>query len=93
MGFCHTEVYTADVSGTKRIEFLTGYVLELSLSMDNVFVIALIFSYFKVKSEFQHRVLFWGILGALIMRGLMIGIGAAAVAKWGAIFMCSEYSY
>ncbi len=83
--FAIPEVYSADVSGAKRIEFLTGYVLELSLSMDNVFVIALIFSYFKVKSEFQHRVLFWGILGALIMRGLMIGIGAAAVAKWGAI--------
>ena len=83
--FAIPEVYPANVSGAKRIEFLTGYVLELSLSMDNVFVIALIFSYFKVRSEFQHRVLFWGILGALVMRGLMIGIGAAAVAKWDAI--------
>jgi tellurite resistance protein TerC len=60
-------------------KFVTGYVLELSLSMDNVFVIALLFTYFKVPSEHQHRVLFWGIIGALIMRGLLIGIGAALV--------------
>lgn len=62
--------------------FITGYVLELSLSMDNVFVIALIFSFFRVEPSFQHRVLFWGILGAIIMRGFMIGIGAAAVLQW-----------
>jgi tellurite resistance protein TerC len=60
-------------------KFVTGYVLELSLSMDNVFVIALLFTYFRVPSEHQHRVLFWGIIGALIMRGLLIGIGAALV--------------
>ena len=60
-------------------EFVTGYVIELSLSMDNVFVIALLFAYFKVPSELQHRVLFWGILGALLMRGLLIGVGAALV--------------
>ena len=66
------------------LEFLTGYVIELSLSMDNVFVIALIFAYFKVPSQYQHRVLFWGILGALIMRGAMIGAGVALIAwlKW-----------
>ena len=63
-------------------EFLTGYLIELSLSMDNVFVIALIFSYFRVPAEFQHRVLFWGILGALIMRGVMIGLGAALIAAF-----------
>ncbi len=61
------------------LEFLTGYLIELSLSMDNVFVIALIFTYFKVPSQYQHRVLFWGILGALVMRGLMIGVGAALI--------------
>jgi tellurite resistance protein TerC len=61
------------------LEFLTGYLIELSLSMDNVFVIALIFTYFRVPSEYQHRVLFWGILGALIMRGLMIGVGVALI--------------
>jgi tellurite resistance protein TerC len=64
----------------ESLEFLTGYLIELSLSMDNVFVIALIFGYFKVPSEHQHRVLFWGILGALIMRGLMIGFGVAMIA-------------
>src|SRR5215471_16564362 len=56
----------------EALEFLTGYLIELSLSMDNVFVIALIFAYFKIPSQHQHRVLFWGILGALIMRGFMI---------------------
>jgi tellurite resistance protein TerC len=61
------------------LEFLTGYLIELSLSMDNVFVIALIFAYFRVPAEHQHRVLFWGILGALIMRGVMIGAGVALI--------------
>ena len=62
--------------------FITGYLLELSLSMDNVFVIALIFTYFRVPSQHQHRVLFWGILGALIMRGVMIAVGAALVSRF-----------
>lgn len=57
------------------IKYLSGYLVELSLSMDNVFVMALIFKYFKIPSRFQHRVLFWGILGALVFRGLMIGVG------------------
>jgi tellurite resistance protein TerC len=64
------------------VEFITGYLIELSLSMDNVFVIALLFAYFKVPSEHQHRVLFWGIIGALVMRGVMIGIGAALVVRF-----------
>src|SRR5215471_1937385 len=64
----------------EALEFVTGYLIELSLSMDNVFVIALIFSHFRIPSEHQHRVLFWGILGALIMRGLMIGIGVAIIS-------------
>jgi tellurite resistance protein TerC len=63
----------------ETLEFLTGYVIELSLSMDNVFVIALIFSFFRIPSELQHRVLFWGILGALLMRGFMIGAGVALI--------------
>jgi tellurite resistance protein TerC len=63
------------------LEFVTGYLIELSLSMDNVFVIALIFTYFRVPSEHQHRVLFWGILGALLMRGLLIGVGVALIDK------------
>jgi tellurite resistance protein TerC len=63
-------------------KFLLGYILELSLSMDNVFVIALIFGYFRVPREYQHRVLFWGVLGAFVMRGIMIGLGAALVARF-----------
>jgi tellurite resistance protein TerC len=61
------------------VEFLTGYFLELSLSMDNVFVIAFVFGFFRVPLAQQHRVLFWGILGALMMRGLMIGLGVALI--------------
>jgi tellurite resistance protein TerC len=64
----------------ESFEFLAGYLIELSLSMDNVFVIALIFAYFNVPSEHQHRVLFWGILGALVMRGVMIGFGVALIS-------------
>lgn len=64
------------------VEFITGYVIELSLSMDNVFVIALIFTYFRVPQEYQHRVLFWGILGALVMRGVMIAVGAAIIKQF-----------
>jgi len=67
---------------TEAVQFVTGYLIELSLSMDNVFVIALIFAYFRVPSQHQHRVLFWGILGALIMRGLMIGAGAALIQRF-----------
>lgn len=63
----------------ESLEFLTGYLIELSLSMDNVFVIALIFSYFRIPGQYQHRVLFWGILGALVMRGMMIGLGVALI--------------
>ena len=58
----------------ERNEFITGYIIELSLSMDNVFVIALIFAISPSRLNYQHRVLFWGILGALIMRGVMIGL-------------------
>ncbi|HCL92203.1 MAG TPA: TerC family protein [Verrucomicrobiota bacterium] len=64
----------------EALEFLTGYLIELSLSMDNVFVIAMLFAYFQIPRQYQHRVLFWGIVGALVMRGLMIGAGVALVA-------------
>ncbi|MDW8310969.1 MAG: TerC family protein [Verrucomicrobiales bacterium] len=67
----------------EALEFLTGYIIELSLSMDNVFVIAVIFTYFRVPPQFQHRVLFWGILGALIMRGVMIALGVALIRQFG----------
>jgi len=72
--------WLAHLHGEKEaLEFVTGYLIELSLSMDNVFVIALIFGYFSVPTQYQHRLLFWGILGALIMRGTMIGVGSALI--------------
>jgi len=64
------------------LEFLTGYLVEKSLAVDNIFVIALIFSYFAVPEKYQHRVLFWGILGALVMRGGFIAAGAYALERW-----------
>jgi tellurite resistance protein TerC len=64
------------------LEFLTGYLIEKSLSVDNIFVIALLFSYFAVPSLYQHRVLFWGILGALVMRAAFILAGSALLASF-----------
>jgi TerC family integral membrane protein len=64
------------------LKFVTGYLVELSLSADNVFVIAMLFNYFAIPRIFQHRVLFWGILGALAMRGIMIAIGAQMVSRF-----------
>lgn len=66
----------------KAIEFLTGYVIELSLSVDNLFVFILIFSYFRVPQEYQHKVLFWGILGALVLRVIFIFAGVALLTKF-----------
>ncbi len=66
----------------ETLEFVTGYIIELSLSMDNVFVIALIFGYFSIPRLYQHRVLFWGIMGAIIMRGIMITTGTALVRRF-----------
>jgi tellurite resistance protein TerC len=63
-------------------EFLTGYIIELSLSMDNVFVIALIFAYFRVPTEYQHRVLFFGFIDALIMRGTFIALGTVVIKQF-----------
>ena len=64
------------------VQFLTGYVVEKSLSVDNIFVIAAVFSYFRIPAHQQHRVLFWGILGAIVMRGIMIGLGAALIHRF-----------
>lgn len=66
----------------RGLEFVTGYLIELSLSVDNLFVFLLIFSYFKVPSKYQHRVLFWGVLGALVMRLTMIFIGATLINRF-----------
>jgi tellurite resistance protein TerC len=65
---------------TAAEKYLTGYVVEKSLSIDNIFVISMIFSFFAVPPLYQHRVLFWGIIGALMMRGAMIGLGARLIA-------------
>jgi tellurite resistance protein TerC len=82
----------------KGLEFTTGYLIELSLSVDNVFVFVLLFHYFRVPARFQHRVLFWGIVGALIMRGLMIAAGVLLIARahwvlylFGAFLLYSAY--
>lgn len=64
------------------VKYLTGYVVEKSLSVDNIFVIAMVFAFFAVPAIYQHRVLFWGILGALAMRGVMIAVGARLIAEF-----------
>lgn len=66
----------------KALEFFTGYLIEKSLSVDNIFVFALLFSYFAVPLKYQHKVLFWGILGALVMRAVMIGAGVALITRF-----------
>ena len=66
----------------KAFEFFTGYLIEKSLSVDNIFVIILIFSYFQVPASYQHRVLFWGILGAVVMRGIFIFAGVELIARF-----------
>ena len=68
---------------TAGMNYLTGFVIEKSLAMDNVFVIAMIFTYFAVPRIYQHRVLFWGILGVIVLRAIMIGLGATIVAQFG----------
>jgi tellurite resistance protein TerC len=83
---CLASIFAAIVfyfQGSSRgLEFVTGYLIELSLSVDNLFVFLLIFSYFKVPSKYQHRVLFWGVLGALVMRLTMIFIGATLINRF-----------
>ena len=69
-------------NGEAALAFLTGYLIEKSLSVDNIFVFILIFSFFGVPAAYQHRVLFWGILGALLMRGILIAVGAALLEQF-----------
>ena len=64
------------------MDYYTGFMIEKSLSMDNVFVIALIFSFFAIPRKYQHRVLFWGILGVIVLRAIMIGLGATLVSEF-----------
>jgi len=70
------------LGGDSGLEFFTGYLIEYSLSVDNIFVFILVFSYFRVASEYQHRVLFWGVLGALVMRLVFILVGAALISRF-----------
>ncbi len=74
------EVFNDGPSATMK--YLTGYIVEKSLSVDNIFVISMIFSFLAVPAIYQHRVLFWGIIGALVMRGVMIAVGAALIAEF-----------
>lgn len=69
-------------NGEAALAFFTGYLIEKSLSVDNIFVFVLIFTYFAVPAAYQHRVLFWGILGALVMRGLLIVVGATLIKEF-----------
>jgi tellurite resistance protein TerC len=66
----------------QSLQFVTGYIIELSLSVDNLFVFLVIFRYFKVPDEYQHKVLFWGILGALVMRGAFIAVGVSLIGRF-----------
>ena len=70
------------IDSTAAYEYLTAFVVEKTLALDNVFVIALIFGFFAIPREYQHRVLFWGILGVIVLRGIMIGLGATLVSEF-----------
>ena len=72
-----------ELGAQSGMEYLTGFAIEKSLAMDNVFVIAMIFAYFAIPRALQHRVLFWGILGVIVLRAIMIGAGAALVSEFG----------
>src|SRR3970040_1289591 len=78
----HVQDATMAVHKTLALEFFTGYLIERMLSFDNIFCFAVLFSYFGVEARYQHRLLFWGILGALIMRGLMIWLGVALISRF-----------
>ena len=100
VNFLHVNPNHADSSTAMKamIDFYTGYLIEESLSLDNIFVMALIFSYFRIQEKFQHNILFWGILGAVIFRLLMIMLGTAFVEQFhwstyifGVILLFSAY--
>ena len=93
------DVNRHNISGAKALmEYYTGYVIEESLSLDNIFVIAMIFRFFKIQHQFQHRILFWGIIGAVFFRLVMILLGSAFVERFdwamyvfGAILLLSAF--
>jgi tellurite resistance protein TerC len=77
----------ASMGEMKAMEFYTGYVMELSLSVDNIFVISLVFASLSIPGEYRHRVLFWGILGVLLLRAIFIGLGAALVSQFAWVLL------
>jgi len=78
----YTATPGANLNQLATIQYFTGYLLETALAFDNIFVIGLIFTFFAVPREYQHRVLFWGILGAIVFRGIFISLGSAVVNQW-----------
>lgn len=72
-----------DLGAQSGKEYITGFLIEKTLALDNIFVISLVFTYFAIPRKYQHRVLFWGILGVIVLRAIMIGLGATMVAKFG----------
>lgn len=84
--FAYTNGWVANLNNLSgkdaMLKFITGYLVEQSLSMDNIFVIAIIFGYFRIPPQYQHRVLFWGIVGAVVFRGLMIGAGVILIHRF-----------
>lgn len=85
--FYTTSKFGPDVGQTKVLEFLTGYVIEYSLSIDNIFVFVMVFSYFGIPGKYKHRVLFYGILGALVFRAIFIGLGSALMQFHWVIYL------
>ncbi|GBL21507.1 inner membrane protein alx [Acidimicrobiaceae bacterium] len=89
--------YLCNVQGTGEgtsaaVEYLSGYLIEYSLSIDNVFVWAMIFVHFKVPNQYQHRTLFWGIFGALVMRFIFIALGVQVITRLSRCWWCLEFS-
>ena len=82
LSLCFAFAIYRNMGKESGLEFLTGYLIEYALSVDNIFVFVLIFSYFSVPEKYQHRVLFWGIIGALVLRGVMIVAGSALVTRF-----------
>lgn len=82
MGLLYGVFVWAQLGGDAAEEFYTGFIIEKSLSMDNIFVISLVFSYFSIPRMYQHRVLFWGILGVILLRALLIGVGAELIHQF-----------
>lgn len=85
VSLCFALVVTYYLGASAGKEFITGYLIEKSLSMDNILVIAMVFLHFQIPKLYQHRVLFWGVLGVVILRGMMVGLGATLIAHFYAV--------